>query len=78
MRVVRTLYDRERKRKVEIHQAEDGTFGYTEWAFVEEHGYWALAPKRTNTKTDTLERAVSEACGRIAWLDGENSRPTQP
>jgi hypothetical protein len=72
MKTVQTIYDAAKKRRVEIFERDDGSFGFEEQRFSDEPLEMAWIPvgkpPRPNCHCDTEERAVFEARGRIDWL----------
>jgi hypothetical protein len=56
-------------RRVVIFQRRDGTFDFQEERFWEEENSWAPLKKETATIVDTLDRALEEVQGRIAWAE---------
>jgi hypothetical protein len=55
-------------RRVVVFQRRDGTFDFEEERFWEEENSWAPLKKETATVVDTLDRALEEVKGRIAWV----------
>jgi len=56
------------KRKVEIFQRSNGTFGFEEWAFDAGDKAWCPTSRGTQIPiVDTLEHALAEASGRVSW-----------
>ncbi len=69
MTTVQTLYDGSRKRRVVVFEREDGTFGFEEQRFWDEPREMAWIPcGRTDSRCDTVDRALVEARARISWL----------
>ncbi len=70
--VVRKIYDPSGKRLVEITQNPDGTFTFDEFFFDEaEKAFCFVKHPRQDysvSRTATIEEALAEAKGRIAWL----------
>lgn len=55
-------------RKVEVFQRTDNTFGFEELKFGEQEKAWFPVGKYSFAFIDSLESAVKEAKGRVAWL----------
>ena len=69
----RTILSQDGKRKVEIFQRQDGTFGFEEYFYDTEDKAWCpRSPGGQISIMDTLDRAVFEALGRISWLKAES------
>ena len=58
-------------RKAEIFERPDGTFGFDELAFGIDEDTWFPVGEYSVAIVDSLEHAISEAKGRIAWLSCE-------
>ncbi|HEY9384917.1 MAG TPA: hypothetical protein VIP80_15515 [Gemmatimonadales bacterium] len=65
---VKTLFNRDRLKKVVLVRRQDGAFSFAEWHFLAEEGAWAPVGHRPTTICDSLDRAEAEARGRIEWL----------
>jgi hypothetical protein len=72
MNVVRKTFTKlDGSRRAEIFERPDGTFGFDELACGDEEGAWFPSGKYSTAIIDSIERATSEAVGRIAWLSVE-------
>ena len=71
MRILRTLVHSDGTRKVEVFQRVDNTFGFEELKFGQEEQAWFPVGKYSIVITDSLESAIKEARGRVAWLSDE-------
>jgi hypothetical protein len=65
---VKVIHHPDGNRRVIIFQRRDGTFDFEEERFWEEEDSWAPLRKETATVTDTLDRALEEVKGRVAWV----------
>jgi hypothetical protein len=74
MHIVKTIHDPGNKRKVQVFQREDGTFGFEEWKWVSEENCWAPLPKQITSVIDTLEHALKEAKERIPWISATGAQ----
>ena len=54
-----------------MFQRADGTFGFEELKFWHEEQAWLPEGKYSIAIIDSLERAIKEAKGRVAWLSHE-------
>jgi hypothetical protein len=73
-KILQTIYDDSRKRRVVIIQGDDATFGFAEEKFSDGSQEMAWIPiSRRNSRCDTVERALAEARGRIDWLAEKQS-----
>jgi len=72
-----TIYHPDGKRRVDIIHRQDGMFGFEEWKFsaAERENCWIPEKKDTATLTDSFDRALYEAQGRIAWMKELESPP---
>jgi hypothetical protein len=72
MTTVQTIYDEAKKRRVIILQRPDGSFQFEEQRFSDEplEMCWIPFGIYAVCHSDTAERALSEARGRVAWLSG--------
>ena len=70
MTPVQTIYDAAKAKRVVIFQREDGSFGFEEEHFSAEplERAWIPFGRYSISYCDTAERAIAEACGRVAWL----------
>ena len=68
MKMLETIYDDSRKRRVIIFQRDDGSFGFDEERFSDEPVEMAWLPYGRDCRCDSAERALSEARGRVSWL----------
>ena len=70
--IVQKIYDPSGKRLVEIFQNPDGTFSFDEFFFDDEDKAFCFVRNRDQgysvSRTATLEEALTEAKGRVAWL----------
>jgi hypothetical protein len=72
MRHIRkTFLKADQTRKVEVFQRADDTFGFEELVFGQEENVWFPAGKYSIAIIDSLEGAIKEAKGRVAWLSHE-------
>lgn len=67
-RVVKTIHDQENRRRVQLFQREDATFGFEEWKWLSDENCWVPLPQQITSVIDTLEHALKEAKERIPWL----------
>lgn len=65
-------------RRVEIFERADGTFGFEELAYANDEGAWLPSGKYSVAIIDSMDRAISEAIGRIAWLSVEAEQIVGP
>jgi hypothetical protein len=76
-RIVQTIVNSDRTRRVEIYEAADGTFGFTHWKWgAPEQAWFTVGP--AGSRCDSAETALREAKSRVAWAsDGVlvESRP---
>ena len=75
MKIVKTINDRTGKRRVEIYQRADGSFGFEEWQFGIEEQSWFPFGRYSYAVIDTLENAEREARSRVSWLADEFNDP---
>jgi hypothetical protein len=66
--VKKTLVNSDGTRKVEVFQRVDNTFGFDELKSGQEEQAWFPVGKYSIAVIDSLESAIKEAKGRIAWL----------
>jgi hypothetical protein len=71
VKIVKTINDRDRKRRVEIYKRSDGSFGFAEWQFGTEEQSWYPVGRYSHAIIDTLENAEKEARSRVRWLADE-------
>lgn len=71
---VHEAYSRDRLRRVVFYKNPDGSFGFREerWSEEPEEKCW-FAIRWPDSRSDTLERAIGEASGRIDWFAESNS-----
>ena len=69
--VKKTFMKADGMRKVEIFQRTDHTFGFAELQFGQEERAWFPVGKYSTAVIDSLDGAINEAKGRIAWLVDE-------
>jgi hypothetical protein len=69
-KVVDTLYDGPRKRRVLIFQRDDGTFGFEEEYFSDlpHESAWIPVTSRRATRVSSAAEAAQEARTRVSWL----------
>jgi hypothetical protein len=53
MASVKTISDEHDRRRVEIFQNHDGTYGFDEWKWADEEQSWILVRNQMATITDT-------------------------
>jgi hypothetical protein len=68
MKMIQTIYDDSRKRRVIIFQRDDGSFGFDAEHFSDEPLEMAWLQSGFDSHCDTAERALVEARGRVGWL----------
>jgi len=67
--IVHTVVRPDGTRRVDVFQRRrDGTFGFEESRWNAAEASWLPSGRRSDSFTDTLERALIEARGRIPWL----------
>ena len=67
--LVHTVAKPDGTRRVDFFQRRrDGTFGFEEARWDAEEASWIPFGRRSESFTDTLERALIEAQGRVPWL----------
>ena len=65
-RIVQTIVNPDRTRRVEIYEAADGTFGFIHWKWGEpERAWFTVGPY--GSRCDSAETALREAKSRVAW-----------
>ena len=69
--IKKTFLNSDGKGKVEVFQRADGTFGFEELKFGQEEQAWLPVGKYSIAIIDSLESAIKEAKGRVAWLSHE-------
>jgi hypothetical protein len=69
--IKKTFLNSDGTRKVEVFQRADNTFGFEELKFWQEEQAWLPVGKYSIAIIDSLERAITEAKGRVAWLNHE-------
>ena len=67
-KIIQTIYDDSRKRRVIIFHRNDGSFGFEEEFFSDEPLELAWLPSGRDSRCETAEGALVEACGRVEWL----------
>jgi len=67
---IKTLYSKDRLKKVELFRRPDGTFGFEEWHFQSEEEAWVPFARRSLAICDSLAKVEVEARGRVQWLGG--------
>ena len=70
-RIKETFLNSDGTQKVEVFQRADGTFGFEELKFWQEEQTWLPVGKYSIAIVDSLDRAIEEAKGRVAWLSQE-------
>jgi hypothetical protein len=68
---LRWIVRSDQKRKVQLVQRSDGTFGFQEWQFFQEESSWGTTKIGAGSRCATLEDAIREAKGRTDWLASE-------
>lgn len=71
VRIIERIFDVSGSRRVLIFQREDGSFGFDEERFSREPLEMSWIPRGYDSRCDTRERALSEAMGRVEWLESE-------
>ena len=71
-KTLKTITDRSGKRRVDIYQRTDGSFGFEDWEFGSKEGSWYPVGRYSHAAIDTLENAEKEARSRIQWLADES------
>jgi hypothetical protein len=66
--IKKTYVKSDGSRKVEIFQREDKTFGFEESEFGHEENAWFPIGRYSVAIIDSLDNAIKEANGRVAWL----------
>jgi len=69
--IKKTFLNSDGTRKVEVFQRVDNTFGFEELKFWQEERAWLPVGMYSIAIIDSLERAIEEAKGRVAWLSHE-------
>jgi hypothetical protein len=69
--IKKTFLNSDGTRKVEVFQRHDSTFGFEELKFGQEEQAWFPVGKYSIAIVDSLEHAIKEAKGRVAWLSHE-------
>jgi hypothetical protein len=69
-KVVETIWDTGKKRRIHIFCRDDGTFGFYEEHFSDEpyEHCWIPRSPATESFCDTLEAVIREVHGRVEWL----------
>ena len=65
---VKTIGHPDGRRRVDIYQRPNGTFGFEELEYGVEEQAWYPVGRYSYAVIDTQERAESEARSRVAWL----------
>ena len=79
MNVVRKTFTKlDGSRKAQIFERADGTFGFEELAFAVDEAVWFPFGKYSMAVIDSMDHAISEAMGRIAWLSVEAEQIVEP
>jgi hypothetical protein len=76
VKTIQTIYNDSRKRRVIVFQRDDGSFGFDEEHFSDEPLEMAWLQVGYDSRCDTVERALGEARGRVAWLAEKNNGHT--
>ena len=72
-RVVLTLYDATRERRIEIFQRSNGTFGFAYDYWHSDHDpHWCMRSPGSECYADTFDRALAEALARFPWAMESN------
>ncbi len=69
--VVRTIYSRDRLRRVEVFKRDDGSFGFKEDAFSQElfeHCWIDYAVRHSESFCPSEQIVLREVIGRVGWL----------
>jgi hypothetical protein len=67
---LREIYNDDRKKRVVFYRRAVDSFSFTEETWSDEQFEQCWIPSRwPNSFCDSLETAIREARGRIAWLD---------
>jgi hypothetical protein len=69
--IIETFLNSAGTRKAEVFQRADGTFGFEEFKFWQEEQAWLPVGKYSIAIVDSLDHAIEEAKGRVAWLSHE-------
>lgn len=67
--VKKTIVHPDGKRKVEVFQRADGSFGFEELHWRTDEGCWCPFGKYSTAFVDTIEHVLQEVRGRVAWVD---------
>ena len=67
-KVVKTLFNSDVNRVVVIFQRPDDTYGFDESGFRDEEQCWFPCGQYSESFIDSLETALKEVRGRVAWL----------
>ena len=69
-RIVRTIVNSDRTRRLEVYEAADGTFGFTHWKWgAPEQAWFTVGP--FGARCDSAETALREAKSRITWMSDD-------
>jgi hypothetical protein len=71
--VRKTFTNIDGSRKAEIFERPDGTFGFEELAVGRDEDAWFTVGKYSIAIVDSLDDAIAEEKGRIAWLSDKTS-----
>jgi hypothetical protein len=66
--VVRRIQSPDHLRRVEIYRRDNGTFGFSALRWDEEVACFVPFGRYAESFSDSLDRAVAEASGRVEWL----------
>ena len=66
--VVRTLRSQDGEYYVDIFRRPNGTYGFQEYHWDKEDGFFVPTRRHSESFTDSIEHAVSEASARVDWL----------
>ena len=77
MRIIQTLYDADRERRVLIFQRDDKTFGFEKeyFSIAEHENCWVPRGGHSTSIFDSEETALREVYSRVTWLT-ESDSPT--
>ncbi len=70
-RVVRTIWNANRTRRVDVFQREKGQFGFEEFTYGIEEQSWFPYGRRSESFTYSSEAAIREARERVGWVAAE-------
>jgi len=65
---VHTIGNIDKDRRVDIYRRRDGTFGFEELRYATEEQTWCPFGCYSESFTETLAGAISEASSRVQWV----------